>query len=104
MPTRSAALLLLALAPLAACTWEGRPDGAEAVHTDGDRYFDDGNAVTHTPLGGTAGTLPDAAEVVEPLPTGDPGAAPVPTDQPAPTTGTDDEVSAVEEALTPGGQ
>lgn len=102
MSPRVAALCLFALAPLTACTWEGRPDGADAVHTASDGYFDDGNEATDTPLSGTRG-LPPAADVVEPLdtqttlPSSD-GAVTLP-----PTTGTSDDVSATAEALTPGG-
>lgn len=100
MSPRTAALCLLALAPLAACTWEGRPDGADAVHTAGDGYFDDGNEVTDTPLGGSA---TEPAGIVEPLdtqiaPPASDGAVTLP-----PTTGAGDDVSATAEALTPGG-
>lgn len=101
MSPRSA-LLLLALAPLAACTWEGRPDGADAVHTASDGFYDDGNEAVETPLGSERG-LPEDAAAAGALPTGLPAAdadAPIPT--PAPTTGTDDDASAVEETLTPG--
>lgn len=103
MSPRLAALCLLALAPLAACTWEGRPDGENPLHTASDGYFDDGNEVTDTPLGGAPNTLPDAAEVVEPLdtevtPPASGGAVTLP-----PTTGSSDNVSETAEALTPGG-
>ena len=104
MPLRLSALVLLALVPFVGCTWEGRPDGAAAVHTSSDGYFDDEGAPTEPPLGGRGlETAPVDAELVEPLdgePT--PGAAPVPLDQPAPTSGTEDNTSPVEEALTPG--
>ncbi len=100
-----APLLLLAL--LAGCTWEGRPDGADAVHTASDGYFDDGIDPTETPLGdgGIQPLAPVDAEIIEPP--GDasaPGAAPVPMGQPAPTSGTIDNTSEVEEALTPGSE
>ncbi len=91
MPPRFFALLLLVA--LTGCQWEGRPDGAEANHSNEDGYTDD---ILGTPMG-------TEAEVVEPLggvPT--PGAAPVDLTQPAPTTGTADATSEVEEALTPG--
>lgn len=99
----SASILLLALVPLVGCTWEGRPDGSAGVHSDSDGYFDDGVDPIETPLGGGP-IVSDVEEPVEPL--GDdalaPTEAPVLLDQPAPTTGTDDNTSEVEEALTPG--
>ena len=103
MSPRSA-FLLLALAPLAACTWESRPDGADAVHAASDGFYDDGNEAVDTPLGSGRG-LPEAAAAGDALPIQLPEGgvdAPVPTPTPAPTTGTEDDVSAVEEALTPG--
>lgn len=36
MTLRLTAAALLALAPLAGCTWENRPDGGNPMHTDGD--------------------------------------------------------------------
>ena len=101
-------LPLLALLVAAGCTWEGRPDGADAVHTDSDGYYDD--EYRDGGLDGIEGV--DATldvPVVDPV-MGDEalssGAAtadsPVPLDQPAPTTGTFDTTTEVEEALTPG--
>ncbi|MDT0632197.1 hypothetical protein RQM47_09160 [Rubrivirga sp. S365] len=94
----------LALPALAGCTWEGRPDGAQAVHTPRGDYYGDvrrSNGVSDVPvvdvpvvepgLGDEA--LPSAAATAD---------APVPLDQPAPTTGTADNTTEVEEALTPG--
>ena len=92
MPLRVSALLVLAA--LVGCQWEGRPDGAEAVHSASDGYYEVDGAPEATPLGGDA-------EVVEPLGTGGSG-APVDLTQPPPTTGTEDATSEVEEALTPG--
>lgn len=105
MSSRLAALVLLVgLAPLAACTWEGRPDGASAVHTDSNGYlgegFDDGDEAADARLGVDYDAVP-ADEIVEPL---DSETAPVPDGGAlTPTTGEGDEVSEVEEALTPGG-
>ena len=102
MPARTSPLLLLLAFSLAAgCAWEGRPDGAEAVHSASDGFGD--LDPTATPLGG----VPLERPIVEPLdgPNTLPGPvadAPVPITQPPPTTGTDDQVSPVEEALTPG--
>lgn len=99
MPARFSALFLLVA--LAGCQWEGRPDGAEAVHSTSDGYYGVEDAPQITPLGGRS----DEAEVIEPLDPdafGDYREAPVPLDQPAPTTGTADQTSEVEEALTPG--
>ncbi|PAP78216.1 hypothetical protein [Rubrivirga marina] len=99
MPLRFSALL--ALAVLAGCTWEGRPDGAEAVHSASDGYYEDDGAPQTTPLGGDAEVVePLDAEVTAPLAPA-PG-APVELTQPPPTTGTADATSEVEEALTPG--
>lgn len=95
MPVRLSALLLVV--GLAGCTWEDRPDGADAVHSASDGYYEAEGAPQTTPLGGGGD-----AEIVEPL---DPAAAdapPVDLTQPAPTTGTADQTSEVEEALTPG--
>ena len=96
MPLRLSALLLVAV--LAGCTWEGRPDGASAVHTSSDGYYEDDGAPQTTPLG--------TGDVVEPLDASRPApaatAAPVDLTQPPPTTGTADATSEVEEALTPG--
>ena len=99
---------LLALLVLAGCTWEGRPDGADAVHTDSDGYFDD--RYDDGGLDGIRGV--DATidvPVVDPVMDGEAlpsGAAtqdaPVPLDQPVPTTGAADNTNEVEEALTPG--
>lgn len=90
----------LALPALAGCTWEGRPDGAQAVHTPRGEYYGDirrSNGVIDVPvvdpgLGGDE-ALPSAEATAD---------APVPLDQPAPTTGTADNTTEVEEALTPG--
>ncbi len=93
MPLRFSALLALAL--LAGCTWEGRPDGASAVHSAGDGYYEADGAPQATPLGGDAETIePLDAEVTPP----------VERTQPSPTTGTADATSEVEEALTPGSE
>ena len=98
--------VLLAVVLFTGCTWEGRPDGASAVHTASDGYFDGQEDPVDTPLGGRMDIVdPVDGEIVEPL--GDvasPAAPPVPTAQPAPTTGTDDNTSEVEEALTPGSE
>ncbi|MEM1117045.1 MAG: hypothetical protein AAF845_00905 [Bacteroidota bacterium] len=83
MSPRFAALCLLALAPLAACTWESRPDGSDPLHSAQGGGFDDGNEAVDTPLD---------ADV--PPPAGD-GA-----ETPSPTT---DDGSETTEALTPGG-
>ena len=101
-------LPLLALLLVAGCTWEGRPDGADAVHTDRGGYFDDeyGDGGLNG-IEGVDATLD--APVVEPLQGGEAlpeaGAtrdAPVPLDQPVPTTGPLDTTTETEEALTPG--
>ncbi len=94
-PRISAALLLAALAT--GCTWEGRPDGASANHTTLDGYYDNGG-VRELEL-----SYEIATEPIEPLDGAtSPSAAPVDLTQPAPTTGTADATSEVEEALTPG--
>ncbi len=81
------------------CTWEGRPDGAEAVRTESGGYFDAEGQPQSSPLGG----IPTEVEIIEPLDgTPTPTEAPVDLSQPAPTTGTADNTSEVEEALTPG--
>ena len=100
---------LLALLVVAGCTWEGRPDGADAVHTDSDGYFND-RVYDDGGLDGIRGV--DATldvPVVEPvmgdeaLPSGEATQdSPVPLDQPVPTTGSFDTTTEVEEALTPG--
>lgn len=107
--SRLSPLLLFALALLAGCTWDERPDGADAVHTDSDGYFDEDVDPTETPLGGSGVELvePVDSEILEPVGDGagapaGVGGAPVPLDQPVPTTGTEDNTSEVEEALTPG--
>ena len=99
MTLRISAFLFLAVFA-AGCTWEGRPDGAAANHTTLDGYYDDDGVTVAGPEFGTQ------AEVIEPL-DGEsfPAAAneaPVDLTQPAPTTGTADATSEVEEALTPG--
>ena len=101
-------LPLLVLLAAAGCTWEGRPDGADAVHTDSDGYYDD--EYGDGGLDGIEGV--DATldvPVVDPvmgdeaLPSGAATAdSPVPLDQPVPTTGPLDATTEVEEALTPG--
>ena len=100
---------VLALPAFAGCTWEGRPDGASAVHTDSDGYFDDeyGDDAGLDGISGVDATLD--VPVVDPvmgdeaLPSGAATAdSPVPLDQPAPTTGSADNTTEVEEALTPG--
>ena len=106
-------LPLLALLLVAAgCTWEGRPDGADAVHTDSDGYYDDryGDGYDDGGLDGIGGV--DATldvPVVDPvmgdeaLPeAGTTRDSPVPLDQPVPTTGPLDTTTETEEALTPG--
>ena len=96
----SALLLVTALAT--GCTWEGRPDGASANHTTIDGFYEDEGALATDPMYGTQ------AEVIEPLdgeggvPAAAANEAPVDLTQPAPTTGTVDATSEVEEALTPG--
>jgi hypothetical protein len=94
-------LFLLALLLAATgCTWDDRPDGADAVRTSSDGYFDAEGEPQSSPLGG----IPTEVEVIEPLDS-DPATideAPVDLSQPAPTTGTADATSEVEEALTPG--
>ena len=93
----SAALLLAALAT--GCTWENRPDGAEANHTTIDGFYEDEGALASDPVYG----IGTDAEVIEPIGGVDgPTEAPVDLSQPAPTTGTADATSEVEEALTPG--
>ena len=94
----SAALLLSVLAT--GCMWEGRPDGAAANHASIDGVYKDEGVLRTDPIYGVE------AEVIEPL-DGEsfPAAAneaPVDLTQPAPTTGTADATSEVEEALTPG--
>lgn len=91
-------LSLFALVLLAGCTWDDRPDGSAAVHSDGDGYYDDRydagvDATIDVPV--VDPVLGDEA-----LPTVDD--APVPLDQPVPTTGPLDTTTETEEALTPG--
>ncbi|WP_412070188.1 hypothetical protein [Rubrivirga sp. IMCC43871] len=88
---------LVLVAGLAGCTWDDRPDGAEAVHSASDGYYGEYGPQA-TPLGGD---LVDA-EVIEPLDGGAGVDAPIPTPQPVPTTGPSDTTTEVEEALTPG--
>lgn len=99
MSLHRSALVLLALAPLAACTWDDRPDGGDPLHRgeadfvrdiEGRRSPADG--VLLDPLGAPNDdqALPSVSE------------APVPLPQPTPTTGPVDATSEVEEALTPG--
>ncbi|WP_412062230.1 hypothetical protein [Rubrivirga sp. IMCC45206] len=100
MTLRLTALALVA--GLSGCMWEGRPDGAEAVHSASDGYYGEYGPQA-TPLGGDL----VEAEVIEPLDgsagtVGDGVAAPIPTPQPVPTTGPSDTTTEVEEALTPG--
>ena len=91
--------LLVLLLVATGCTWEGRPDGADAVRTASDGYFDEDAQPQSTPLGG----IPTEVEVIEPLEGAPPATdAPVDLSQPAPTTGTADSTTEVEEALTPG--
>ena len=98
MTTRLLSTALLALL-VTGCTWEDRPDGAEAVRTTGDGFYESDAAPQSTPLSG----IPTEVEVVEPLDGAEtPTDAPVDLSQPAPTTGTADNTSEVEEALTPG--
>ena len=90
---------LALLATLAGCQWEGRPDGAEAVRTAGDGFYESEYQPQVTPLGGSA----TDRDVAVPLDATAPaGGAPVDLSQPAPTGGTADATSEVEEALTPG--
>lgn len=97
-------LLLAALGGtlVTGCAWEGRPDGASANHTTIDGFYEDEGALAADPVYG----IGTEAEVVEPLDASEairPGmAAPVDLSQPAPTGGTADATSEVEEALTPG--
>ena len=77
--------VLLALVALTGCQWEGRPDGAAAVHSAGDGYYEAEAAPQATPLGG--------AEVVEPL---DPAGAPADLTQPPPTPNTSGATSEVD--------
>ena len=95
MPLRTSAAVLLAVLATG-CTWEGRPDGPAAMHTtSSDTYYNDGDRVSDP--------LYDGDEITVPLEgVGDPAGAPVDLSQPAPTTGTFDTTSEVEEALTPG--
>ena len=91
----SAAVLLAVLAT--GCTWEGRPDGAAANHSTPDGVFDNDGMRVSDPV------YEDSDEITIPLEgSTNPAAAPVDLSQPAPTTGTDDNTSEVEEALTPG--
>ena len=98
----SAVLFLAALAT--GCAWENRPDGASANHTTIDGFYEDEGALASDPVYG----IGTEAEVVEPLggvgdiPESAANEAPVDLTQPAPTTGTVDATSEVEEALTPG--
>lgn len=97
MPTRRVLALLLAVTA-SGCAWDGRPDGAAANHSPLDGVYDNEGALTSDPVYGAR------AEIVEPL-DGEavmPTEAPVDLTQPAPTTGTQDNTSEVEEALTPG--
>ncbi|MGB3541408.1 hypothetical protein [Rubrivirga sp.] len=91
--------VLVLLLAATGCVWEGRPDGADAVRTASDGYFDADSEPQSSPLGG----IPSEVEIVEPLegvaPVTD---APVDLSQPPPTTGTADATTEVEEALTPG--
>ena len=90
----SAALLLAALAT--GCTWVDRPDGAEANYSSPEDYESAAEGIQ--PI---YGLNPD---VTVPLDENAvlPSEAPVDLSQPAPTTGTADNTSEVEEALTPG--
>lgn len=92
----SAVLLLSVLA--SGCVWGDRPDGAAANHTPQGGVYNNGGTRTSDPLYdmNTEITVPldDAAT--------SPTQAPVDLTQPAPTTGTADATSEVEEALTPG--
>ena len=91
--------LLALLLVVTGCTWEGRPDGADAVRTQSGGYFDAEAEPQSSALGG----IPTEVEVIEPLDGAPPASdAPVDLSQPAPTTGTADNTSEVEEALTPG--
>lgn len=103
------ALPLFALLLVTGCTWEGRPDGASAVHTDSDGYYEDeyGDDAGLDGISGVDASLD--VPVVDPmmgdeaLPSGQATRdSPVPLDQPAPTTGTADNTTEVQEALTPG--
>ena len=88
---RLSALVLVTV--LAGCQWEGRPDGGSAVHTGGVDQMGDLDPALRE------------AEIIEPLdsePIGPEAQAPVDLTQPPPTTGTADNTSEVEEALTPG--
>ncbi len=92
----SAAVLLTVLAT--GCAWEGRPDGAAANHTPIDGIYNNEGIRTSDPA------YDINREITVPLDgvTSNPAAAPVDLTQPAPTTGTADNTSEVEEALTPG--
>ena len=91
----SAAVLLAVL--VTGCAWEGRPDGAAANHSAPDGVYDNEGLRVSDPL------YDVSDEITVPLDgVGDPAAAPVDLSQPAPTTGTADNTSEVEEALTPG--
>ena len=93
------ALTLVALSALAVgCTWEGRPDGPAVMHTtSSDTYYNEGDRVSDPLFDGTRDlTVPLNDEAALP------SEAPVDLTQPAPTMGTDDNTSEVEEALTPG--
>lgn len=99
MTTRLFAAALLALAPLAGCMWEGRPDGGDPLHRGTGEYTPGVDARY-----GLRG--PSVAPVTEPydveaVPSVDP--APVPLDQPDPVNDLGGSVSETERALTPGG-
>ena len=86
-------LTVAVLVALAGCQWEGRPDGGSAVHTGGVDQIDAMSAADRE------------AEIIEPLdgaPIEPRADAPVDLTQPPPTTGTADNTSEVQEALTPG--
>ena len=87
MPLRLTAFI--ALAALAGCTWDSRPDGASAVHSASDGYYESEAAPQTTPLGGGGD-----AEVVEPL--GDEITPPVELTQPPTTADTPDATSEVD--------
>lgn len=87
MPLRLTAFL--ALVVLAGCTWEGRPDGASAVHSASDGYYEGDAAPQTTPLGGGGD-----GELVEPL--DDEITPPVELTQPPPTPDTPDATSEVD--------
>ena len=98
MTLRISAVLLVAVLATG-CAWENRPDGAQANHTTIDGFYEDEGALAADPVYG----IGTDAEVIEPIGgVGGPADAPVDLSQPAPTTGTADATSEVEEALTPG--